>query len=279
MRLFQDPCRRGVKGGRGQSGGAFAAALQRRSSALSVPQLSERSLAKVLCEPLAGAPSLWPRFTFYALHLHRLMQNLAMHILLVDDHRLFSAGLSVLLEEVRPGAQLSCANTIAKALNPIGPFDLILLDLHLPDARDYDGLDRLKAAYEATPIVVVSGEDDPERIRNCISHGAMGFVPKSSNAKELFRALSLILGGESYLPPACVMPPCTDAVKSASQTLLSPRQKEVLLRVVQGKPNKIIARELGISDQTVKSHVMAVLTVLGVKNRTEAVYRAAALGI
>ena len=127
-------------------------------------------------------------------------------------------------------------------------------------------------------LVVVSGEENPVRIRNCIQQGAMGFVPKSSNPAELFNAMTQILGGETYLPPSCVLPE-SDSQPKPEAMLLSPRQREVLMKVIQGKPNKVIARELGISDQTVKSHVMGVLAALGVNNRTEAVYRAATFGI
>lgn len=202
-----------------------------------------------------------------------------MHVLLVDDHRLFSAGLSVLLEQLSPGALVSTATSIGQAAEKTSDLDLILLDLHLPDANGFDGLHRLKAAHEATPIVIVSSEDNPSRIRECIHCGAMGFVPKASSASELFRAMALILAGETYLPLSCVLAEGVDGRKKADTCHLSPRQTEVLRGVIQGKPNKIIARELGISDQTVKSHVMAVLSALGVSNRTEAVYRAAALGL
>lgn len=202
-----------------------------------------------------------------------------MHILLIDDHQLFSSGLRVLLQELSPGAQISTAATVAAAQEKTGHFDLILLDLHLPDATGFDGLARLKLHFEATPVVVVSSEEDPHRIRECIGHGAMGFVPKTSSAHDLFSAMKLILEGETYLPPSCVAGLATEDEQDPKSVHLSPRQREVLMKVIQGKPNKVIARELGISDHTVKTHVMAVLAVLRVSNRTEAVYRAAAIGI
>ena len=202
-----------------------------------------------------------------------------MRILLVDDHQLFSAGLNMLIRELSPEAHVSIANNVEKALGMSGAFDLILLDLHLPGVLRFDGLERLKAAYEASPIVVVSSEENPQRIRDCIQRGAMGFVPKSSNTSELFHAMRLILEGRTYLPPSSVFAANPMTLKAAEKIQLSPRQREVLMKVIQGKPNKVIARELGISDQTVKSHVMAVMGALHVSNRTEAVYRAASLGI
>ena len=207
------------------------------------------------------------------------MQNYRMNILLVDDHQLFSAGLGVLLEELSPGVRITTANRVATALKQVGLFDLILLDLHLPDADGFSGLRALKAKFDATPIVIVSGEESHQQIRESVELGAMGFVPKSSSPDELFNAMRLILGGETYLPPSCIALADSQVSQKLSHTLLSPRQREVLLKVIQGKSNKIIARELGISDQTVKSHVMAVLSAMRVNNRTEAVYKAASVGI
>ena len=183
-----------------------------------------------------------------------------------------------MLQELAPNAQICTANAITKALEQSGSFDLILLDLHLPDAEGFSGLTRLKNRYEATPIVIVSSEESPQRIRDSIQQGAMGFVPKASNPQELFRAMRLILAGETYLPPSCIAPFNSHSQQNSNNIKLTPRQHEVLMKVIQGKSNKIIAREMGISDQTVKSHVMAVLSIMGVGNRTEAVYKAASLG-
>lgn len=202
-----------------------------------------------------------------------------MNILQIDDHSLFSAGLAILLREMAPGATIVTATDVAHGLEQAGVFDLILLDLHLSDATGLDGLTRIRAAHEATPIVVISMEDNPVRIRECIQFGAMGFVPKSSTPAELFRAVGLILAGHTYLPKGCIASLDDSAKLRVGGFQASPRQREVLFKVIQGKPNKVIARELGISDHTVKSHVMAVLGLLGVSNRTEAVYRAAALGV
>jgi DNA-binding NarL/FixJ family response regulator len=205
-----------------------------------------------------------------------------MQLLLVDDHCLFSEGLMVLLKELEPSINIISANSVAQAVVAIGKFDLILLDLHLPDALGYDGIERLKAVHEATPIVIVSGDESTVHIRECINHGAMGFVPKSSTTADLFSALKRILAGGTYLPIQAVLQESVEQsakTKATSNIHMTNRQHEVLAKVVQGKPNKVIARELGISDTTVKTHVLAVLAALNVSNRTEAVYRAAALGI
>lgn len=206
-----------------------------------------------------------------------------MKLLLVDDHRMFSDGLTVLLRELSSNIHITPAMTIAQAEMQTDTFDLILLDLHLPDSFGFEGIKRLRSAHEASPIVVVSGEDSTAQIRECIAHGAMGFVPKSSNTEELFTAMKRILSGATYLPKHCL-----HAVEKAARQkapaiihglMLTKRQHEVLAKVIQGKPNKVIARELDISDTTVKTHVLAVMAALGVHNRTEAVYKAASLGV
>ena len=206
-------------------------------------------------------------------------KNQCMNILIIDDHHLFSAGLRILLQELCPGAHITTADSILKAVEKTNSYDLILLDFFLPDCQGVDGLVRVKMHYLAEPIAIVSSDIDLKTIRECIDHGAMGFVPKSSTPKELLKAMTAILGGETYLPPYCVTESQVVQTEAMAAMQLSPRQKEVLTRVVMGKPNKVIAKELGISDQTVKSHVVAVLSALGVKNRTEAVYRAAVLGV
>jgi two-component system, NarL family, nitrate/nitrite response regulator NarL len=214
-----------------------------------------------------------------------------MRLLLVDDHRLFSDGLTALLRELQPKVAITSAHTVAQAEAAEGVFDLLLLDLHLPDVAGYDGITRLKIAHEATPIVVVSGEESSTHVRECINHGAMGYVPKSSSTADLLTALKRILSGQTYLPShvmrgadTAVTPrtlPGKDETAPDLQKIyqLTKRQHDVLLKVVQGKTNKIIARELCISDATVKSHVAAVLEALDVHNRAEAVYKVASITI
>lgn len=199
-----------------------------------------------------------------------------MRILLVDDHQLFSDCLCMLMHELAPDVQISTASTVARALLAQGPFDLVLLDLHLPDARGLDGLLRIKQQMEDTPVVIVSADENPTYIRNCIQQGAMAFVSKTASSAELLEALQRVFDGETYLPPASML---EKHRPTGPQVHLSPRQQEVLSKVIQGKANKVIARELGISDTTVSSHVAAVMSALDVHSRTEAVYRAAAIGL
>ena len=212
-----------------------------------------------------------------------------MKILLVDDHALFREGLKFLLHRLDTTLEIDEAGDCAQALQRAAgrTYDLILLDLKMPGG---DGLDALAALREATlvvPLVVLSGEDNPASVRAAIERGAMGFVPKSSTPEVLIQALRLVLARSVYLPPS-VLKAADAAPKAAAIPAvageaslfgLTPRQMDVLRCVIHGKSNKLIARELDVSEATVKAHLSLVLRALGARNRTEAVYAAAKLGL
>ena len=103
-----------------------------------------------------------------------------------------------------------------------------------------------------------------------IKSGAMGFIHKSSHSNDLIMALKLILAGGVYLPPAFLTKPT-----STEDVGLTDREKQVFRLLVEGKPNKLIGRNLKISENTVKAHLTAIYRALGAKNRTEAVFEAA----
>ena len=199
-----------------------------------------------------------------------------MNVLLVDDHALFRDGLALLLREVDTAVRVLHAASIEQALTlsrATRALDLVLLDLALPGVGGVEGLLRLREVSESVPIVVLSANDDPAMVRQCIDAGAMGYVLKTSDSRTMIAALRSVFEGSVYLPPltegSSSLP--EPAAPRSALASLTPRQREVLRRLVQGKPNKIIARELGIHETTVKSHVTVLLQVLGVQNRTEAV--------
>lgn len=214
-----------------------------------------------------------------------------MKILVVDDHTLFREGLKLLLRGLDGDVELDEAGTCAEALAlaASGKYDLVLLDLKLPGRNGLDALAALREGVPDVPIVVISGEDDPYTIRSAIEAGGMGFIPKSSTSAVLVQALRLVLANGVYLPSAALDAtagtpprPAEEQVPASGEAVLAgitARQLDVLRYVIQGKTNKMIARELGISDGTVKQHLSAVLRVLGAQNRTEAVYAAAKLGL
>jgi DNA-binding NarL/FixJ family response regulator len=163
----------------------------------------------------------------------------------------------------------------------------VLLDYYLPGVNGLEALSKCRERFESATLVVLSGEEDARIIRSLVEHGAAGFIPKSSSREELISALKLVLAGGTYLPRIALGPlPVSnsnndghaDSHKDMSMRL-SRRQFEVLMKAVQGKSNKVIAKELEISDHTVKAHLSVAFRTLGVQNRTEAVYAAAKMGI
>ncbi|QNM95364.1 response regulator [Chitinimonas koreensis] len=208
-----------------------------------------------------------------------------MKILLVDDHTLFREGMVSLLHKLDPQAaivgvgQAEQAHTLLdEGMRP----DLLLLDLELGGESGSAVLRELRARHPALPVVVVSGHDEPEVILAAINDGAMGFVPKSASSDVMIAALRLILAGGIYLPcEALALGPVAAPLRSGKpgELGLSPRQTEVLHRVLKGMSNKQICRELDISPATVKSHISAILRVLNVTTRTQAVIAASRLGL
>lgn len=204
------------------------------------------------------------------------------HVLLVDDHALFREGMELVLQRLDPAVCVSHAGHVdlgvARLRDAPAP-NLVLADLHMPGMRGIDALLRLREANDEVPVVVLAGSEDAQLVRQAIDSGAMGYIPKSTDSREVARALALILRGGVYLPAVALSTGPTAAWPQRQPVHLTPRQREVLLRLVQGKANKVIARELGISDTTVKSHVTALLQALDVSNRTQAVYAVARLGM
>lgn len=198
-----------------------------------------------------------------------------------------------LLQGLDAGLTIAETDTVTDAVKLLSTqnFDLLLLDLKMPG---YDGLDSLhavKEAADAVPVVVLSGEDSSALIRQAIESGAMGFIPKSSSHDLLMQALKLVLAGGVYLPLSAISEDSAQysvsqpEVKAETVPVetefngLTPRQLEVLHGVVKGKPNKLIARDLNVSEHTVKAHLSAVFRALGAKNRTDAVYQAARMRV
>lgn len=202
-----------------------------------------------------------------------------MRALLVDDHVLFSQGLRFLLQDLDEGLICITANSIAAAVVTPGPFDLILLDYGLPDSQGSEGLARVLAAHEEATVAMLSGDARPGLVQELVAQGAAGFIPKASDTPTLLHALETMLAGGVYLPPAALVGPAVASEVAQAVANLSPRQMDCLLKLVQGKPNKAIARELDVAENTVKTHLAVAFKALGVSSRSEAVFQVAKLGL
>jgi DNA-binding NarL/FixJ family response regulator len=203
-----------------------------------------------------------------------------MHILIVDDHPLFREGLKTLLAALEPGVRVSDAGSVAEAVALRGEDapDLILLDMNLPGTSRLDALRQVKAAHEGASVVVVSGDENPLLIRSAVDAGAAGYIPKSTDASLTIQALRLVLANGIYLPRAALTATGSGAAPSqpsgaTGSPEFSERQLSVLKCLLQGKANKVIARELGIAEGTVKAHLWAIYQALGVNSRAQAMYR------
>lgn len=204
-----------------------------------------------------------------------------MNILIIDDHRIFSAGLEFLLDGISENnhirTEVSCDDAIKNTPTEHSP-NLILLDYNLPKSYGGQSLAIIKETFPEAIVVIISGEESHEVIHAMIESGAAGYIPKSSEPKLLEHALNLVLAGGVYLPPQA-FDTMGRRIQVADTKTLTDRQIQVLKCAVSGKANKVIARELDIAEGTVKSHLSSAYEAMGVKNRTEAVLIAAKYGI
>ena len=205
-------------------------------------------------------------------------------VLITDDHPLFREALrSAATEAFSEGVTVE-ARSLEDALQKVeahGDFDLVLLDLSMPDTQGFHGLLTLRNRFPKLPVLVVSGMEDHRIITEAMSYGAAGFVPKSTARPELVQALLKAMDGEVYLPPSYREARGQDAAQGEAGgemvdrlRSLTPQQLRVLQMLREGKLNKQIAYELDVGETTVKAHVSAILRKLKVFSRTQAVIEA-----
>lgn len=205
-----------------------------------------------------------------------------MKLLLIDDHALFREGVAALVEQRMPGVALHLAGDLNAARSVLAAHPdcrLALLDLGLPDSHGLDGIARLRELAPALPIVVLSADDRPETVLGAIDRGAAGFIPKSADSAAFAGALREVLDGRVHLPRQALLGADTAQADDGEALGLSPRQVDVLRLLVEGRSNKMIMRELELSESTVKTHLHAIFRRLGVSSRTQAVVAAARLGL
>jgi DNA-binding NarL/FixJ family response regulator len=211
-----------------------------------------------------------------------------MKILIVDDHPVVRAGLAALLQQLEADMIVLQASSAREGLGTASvqpDIDLILLDLMMPEVTGIEALTQFNRTVPQIPVMVLSSSEAPEDVRQALAAGALGYAAKSAAPQTLLAAVRFVLAGEIYVPPFMARadserPTDTvDAKPSVTIGQLTERQMAVLELVCRGRSNKEIARDLDISDKTVKAHVTTIFRVLNVVNRTQAARAAAAAGI
>jgi len=206
-----------------------------------------------------------------------------MKILIADEHALFRDGLALRLEEIAPDSVLLQAANYAqvfKILKEEPALDMIILDTEMPDMTWQEALKEIRRNAPETAIVVISASEDNRTARMILAAGVKGYIPKRSEVRVLNNALKLILDGGTYVPPMLIDNPQTNtAARRNTPKTLTTRQSQVLDLIAQGKSNKQIAYDMGVSESTVKLHINALLRSLHVSNRTQAVVTAQKMGI
>jgi DNA-binding NarL/FixJ family response regulator len=202
-----------------------------------------------------------------------------LRIAIADDHPLMRAALISALATVAADVQfVEAANYMdILALLDRGAPDLLLMDLHMPGTSGVAGVQAVRARAPHVPLAVVSADDDPAAVRSLLALGISGFIPKTDTPAVIASAVRLILAGGIYVPPRLMfaVPSATPACgNGAAAAGLTERQMDVVRLLARALPNKAIARELGVSEGTVKVHLLAVFRVLDVRNRTAAVLAA-----
>jgi DNA-binding NarL/FixJ family response regulator len=195
-----------------------------------------------------------------------------MKLLVIDDHSVVREGLAAMLRTMGPETIVLGAEDGAQAFALIEQergIDVVMLDLTLPGMDGLRVLEALGERWPGLPVMVLSASEDPGQVRRTMAMGALGYVPKSASPETLVAAIRFVLSGEIYVPP--FMLAAGGDTKAADLPRLTKRQGEVLACLCRGLSNKVIARDLNMSEKTVKAHITAIFRLLGVSNRTQAV--------
>ena len=209
-----------------------------------------------------------------------------MKVLITDEQSLFRDGLSLRLKQINPNITIIQTSTLAemqKLLLENIDTDIILIDIDLAELNAAEIIGKIKTIAPNTKIVAISSSEEIRNIKKILSLGVKGYITKKSDSNILSGALKLILDGGTYLPPTLLenQTPYINSEKNSGflKKNLTNRQSQVLDLIAQGKSNKQIAYDMGVSEATVKLHINALLRSLKVNNRTQAVITAQKLGL
>ncbi len=207
---------------------------------------------------------------------------MTIRVLLVDDHSVVRQGLRIFLGlddelevvgEARNGVE---AVRLAQELEP----DVVLMDILMPEMDGLEATRRIRAAQPDTEVIALTSVLENEKVFDAIRSGAIGYLLKDTESEELRRAIKAAAAGQVQLSPQAAARLLRDRRPSEPQIEpLTPRETEVLQLLARGLANKEIARDLGIGEKTVKTHVSNILSKMGVLSRTQAALQAVRMGL
>ncbi len=198
-------------------------------------------------------------------------------VLIVDDHPVVREGLAAVLEDTKDVRVVGAVGSAEEALASVavGSPDVVLLDLELPGMNGVDAIPRLTAAAPRPRVVVLTAYDTEERVLGALKAGAAGYLLKGAGAAEIVQAIRAVAAGGSYLTPRVAARVVAQVNAPRRSGRLSDRERQVLRLVARGRSNKQIARDLGITERTVKFHMTSIFNKLGADNRAQAIAIAA----
>ena len=198
-----------------------------------------------------------------------------MQILIVDDHSLFRTGLRLLLKQRLNSPVVLEADSAQQALQCEAPtLDLVLLDIQLPGLNGLDAIGLFQRQWPAAPVVVLSSSLNPQDASRALARGAAAFLSKAETDKKIVQIVAHAMG----LAKRQSGPLAQGEAQASVSPALTPRQQDILGLLCEGLSNKVIARRLALSEFTVRGHVQAVLHVLQVSSRSQAIVAARRVG-
>ena len=199
-------------------------------------------------------------------------------VLLIDDHTLFRTGLRLIVQDHPSVGSIAEAGSVAEACAlQMADADLVLLDIQLPGMSGLDGLRLIRQTCPKARIVLVSASVAPDAVQEARARGSDGFLPKSASGEDILDAITCALAGLPCFPAGSGQAQAT--ARGAGASALTARQLDVLTLLCAGKPNKVIARDLGLSENTARVHVAAIFGQLGVNSRSAALLAAQRMGL
>jgi NarL family two-component system response regulator LiaR len=198
-------------------------------------------------------------------------------VLIADDHAVVRQGLRTFLdlqEDIEVVGEAADGAEALDAAERLAP-DVVLIDLVMPGVDGIEAIRRLREHAPDARAIVLSSFVDDDKLFPAVRAGAAGYLLKDVQPQELVEAIRTVHGGGALLHPQVA----ARLLEEMTEDPLTPREREVLVLIGRGMPNKLIARDLGLSEKTVKAHVSSILGKLGVSDRTQAALYAVREGL